>query len=215
MRSTFHPKCNSDHLSRGSTSFCDALFPGRAVKAASKDENRSVSLSEVPFFSCQDFFRILQSAERVFCTTVLPIYFHLIRTLASGKDPPKDIQGTRPAVRIHSARCQEVLNKWFESSSDGQPRPDWFQSKHKAKQREGGPDAGEWKLIWHPRSRMDSPTVRIVPDIAAVTMSSYTDVMLLFSALDACDLGTVGKDASHHIYMLSMPIPSLPCFTVS
>eukprot|EP00281_Chroomonas_sp_CCMP1168_P000481 CAMPEP_0206265610 /NCGR_PEP_ID=MMETSP0047_2-20121206/30101_1 /ASSEMBLY_ACC=CAM_ASM_000192 /TAXON_ID=195065 /ORGANISM="Chroomonas mesostigmatica_cf, Strain CCMP1168" /LENGTH=107 /DNA_ID=CAMNT_0053693545 /DNA_START=80 /DNA_END=400 /DNA_ORIENTATION=- len=77
-----------------------------------------------------------------------------------GKDPPKDIQGTRPAVRLHSAKRQEMLNKWFtEKGANASDRPDWLQSRHKPKKRVGGPDLGEWKLVWHPRERMDSPTM--------------------------------------------------------
>ena len=74
-----------------------------------------------------------------------------------GKDPPKDIQGTRPAVRIHSARNQEILNKWFQS--DDRPRPEWFETVHSKNKPKDGVEGGEWKLIWHPRSRMESPTV--------------------------------------------------------
>jgi hypothetical protein len=80
-----------------------------------------------------------------------------------GKDNPKDIQGFRPAVRISSAKVQQMKNKWFTDHKEPSVRPDWFQTKHKPEQRVGGPDLGEWKVVWHPRSRMDSPTVRIIP----------------------------------------------------
>lgn len=151
------------------------------MKTASRDGYRCVLWSKVPFLRARTSSGSCSLQNKSSAQQFARSNFHLIHPFAPGKDPPKDIQGTRPAVRIHSARCQEVLNKWFESSSDGQPRPDWFQSKHKAKQRVGGPDAGEWKLIWHPRSRMDSPTVRMVTYMAAVTISSFTGVMLLFS----------------------------------
>lgn len=82
-----------------------------------------------------------------------------------GKDNPKDIQGFRPAVRISSAKVQQMKNKWFTDSKESSVRPDWFQTKHKPEPRVGGPDLGEWKVVWHPRSRMNSPTVRNTPRI--------------------------------------------------
>ncbi len=74
-----------------------------------------------------------------------------------GKDPPKDIQGTRPAVRINSARNQEILNKWFQSAD--KPRPEWIETLHSKSNPTKPQETGEWKLVWHPRSRMGSPTV--------------------------------------------------------
>jgi hypothetical protein len=80
-----------------------------------------------------------------------------------GKDPPKDIQCTRPAVRINSARNQEILNKWFQSAD--KPRPEWIETLHSKSKATKPQETGEWKLVWHPRSRMDSPTVGSLSDM--------------------------------------------------
>lgn len=76
------------------------------------------------------------------------------------KDGPRDKFGlnTRPCVRVHSSRCQNVLNKWFGGKED-KKHPDWMTTEFEAPGRTFADDEGGWEMIWHPRSRPNTVTV--------------------------------------------------------
>eukprot|EP00961_Rhodomonas_salina_P180511 2436631-Rhodomonas_salina.3 len=96
-----------------------------------------------------------------------------------GKDQAKHILSTRPAVSVHSARCQNVVNKWFQT--DKEQRPEWFDTQFKTK-KEKADDAGEWQLVWHPRSRMGTATIP-----ARRILYTLKD--------EVCSLGSMGSNA--------------------
>ena len=75
-----------------------------------------------------------------------------------GKDDAKHIMNTRPCVRVHSARCQKVKNKWF-SAKDEKHHPDWMETEYQSPPRASAADKGEWQIVWHPRSRPNTVTV--------------------------------------------------------
>ncbi|KAJ1484813.1 hypothetical protein T484DRAFT_1893691 [Baffinella frigidus] len=72
-----------------------------------------------------------------------------------GKDQAKHLLNTRPAVAVHSSRCQQVLNKWFKPE-DGD-RPDFLGKSGEV--RVQGSGEGGWELEWHPRSRVGTCTM--------------------------------------------------------
>ena len=53
----------------------------------------------------------------------------------------------RPCVRVHSSRCQGVLNKWFGTKD--QPQPDWMTTEFTSPPRVNADAQGEWQLVWH------------------------------------------------------------------
>jgi hypothetical protein len=75
-----------------------------------------------------------------------------------GKDGSKHTLNTRPCVRVHSARCQQVLNKWF-GTKDDKRHPDWMTTEFESPPRLLPGDKGDWALVWHPRSRPNTVTV--------------------------------------------------------
>ena len=75
-----------------------------------------------------------------------------------GKDDMKHTQHYRPCVRVHSSRCQQVLNKWF-SGKDDKGHPDWMTTEFASPPREFASDKGDWQLVWHARSRPNTVTV--------------------------------------------------------
>ena len=66
---------------------------------------------------------------------------------------------TRPCVRVHSLRCQVVLNKWSGGPKEDKPHPDWMSTQFEAPARTFAGDQGDWKMVWHPRSRPNTVTV--------------------------------------------------------
>jgi hypothetical protein len=75
-----------------------------------------------------------------------------------GKDNSAHTHNYRPCVRVHSSRCQQVLNKWF-GTKDDKRHPDWMTTEFTSPPREALRDQGEWQLVWHPRSRPNTVTV--------------------------------------------------------
>lgn len=75
-----------------------------------------------------------------------------------GKDDTKHTLNNRPCVRVHSSRCQQVLNKWF-GTKDDKRHPDWMATEFESPPRALAGDKGDWQLVWHPRSRPNTVTV--------------------------------------------------------
>eukprot|EP00277_Geminigera_cryophila_P024031 CAMPEP_0179479844 /NCGR_PEP_ID=MMETSP0799-20121207/57991_1 /TAXON_ID=46947 /ORGANISM="Geminigera cryophila, Strain CCMP2564" /LENGTH=140 /DNA_ID=CAMNT_0021291695 /DNA_START=30 /DNA_END=448 /DNA_ORIENTATION=+ len=75
-----------------------------------------------------------------------------------GKDGDRTVD-TRPCVRVHSSRCQVVLNKWFGGPKEDKPHPDWMSTQFEAPARTFAGDQGDWEMVWHPRSRPNTVTV--------------------------------------------------------
>lgn len=63
----------------------------------------------------------------------------------------------RPCIRVHSSRCQVVLNKWFGTTN--QAHPDWMTTEFKSPPRANPDQKGEWQLVWHAKSRPNTVTV--------------------------------------------------------
>ena len=64
----------------------------------------------------------------------------------------------RPKQHVHSARCQQVVNKWF-GSKDVQKHPDWMTTQFQSPPRKNPNEMGDWQLVWHPQTRPNTVTV--------------------------------------------------------